>query len=111
MQIYWQNIFDNEEQKSYWDQSIANNGRAMIDFFLYSFLQIKTHEPKYKHAISSVEKQQYTRVDKLFLSYKDFIQKQKIDISMLIKEMKEYSQIFYHSLEPNIDNINLPHNN
>ena len=96
----WQNIFEaNDEVKKYWDTEIVAGRirRHFIDLFFYSFLQIKIQDNKY--SVKTEDKQQYTKVDGLFDSYKSFISEYKIDKQELIEEIKQYALIFKNNFD------------
>ena len=73
---YWKPAFEaNEEQKLYWDQ-IINSGTKkyhLIDLFLYALLMIKVRGEGY--TVTTEDKLEYEKVDKLFGSYKNFVEK------------------------------------
>jgi uncharacterized protein with ParB-like and HNH nuclease domain len=96
----WQNIFEaNDEVKKYWDTEIVAGRirRHFIDLFFYSFLQIKIQDNKY--SVKTEDKNQYTKVDGLFDSYKSFISEYKIDKQELIEEIKQYALIFKNNFD------------
>lgn len=117
---YWKPVFeDNEEQKKYWDQ-IINSGTKkyhLIDLFLYALLMIKVRGEDY--SVSTEDKLDYEKVDKLFISYKDFVEKymgkNKDDLMEIIyKAAQLFKQHFNprcktESLtsEPGFDRVNL----
>jgi uncharacterized protein with ParB-like and HNH nuclease domain len=97
---YWQNIFEaNEEVKKYWDTEIVAGRirRHFIDLFFYSFLQIKIQDNKY--SVKTEDKNQYTKVDGLFDSYKSFISEYKINKEELIEEIKHYALTFKNNFD------------
>lgn len=73
---YWKPVFEeNEDQKKYWDQIINSGSKKyhLIDLFLYALLMIKVRGENY--SVTTEDKLDYEKVDKLFLSYKDFVEK------------------------------------
>jgi uncharacterized protein with ParB-like and HNH nuclease domain len=106
---YWQNIFEaNEEVKKYWDTEIVAGRirRHFIDLFFYSFLQIKIQDNKY--SVKTEDKNQYTKVDGLFDSYKSFISEYKIDKQELIEEIKQYAILFKNNFDLQVLDSDLP---
>lgn len=100
---YWQQVFEKDaETKNYWDTEIVAGRlrRCFIDLFFYAFLQIKVQDSSSK--VSTEDKEEYTKVDGLFDSYKSFISKYNIDKNALMKEIKEYAQIFQQSFSPDV---------
>ena len=66
--------------------------KLYLILFVYSFLQIKIQDNKY--SVKTEDKNQYTKVDGLFDSYKSFISEYKIDKQELIEEIKQYALLF-----------------
>ena len=109
---YWQNVFEtNEEVKKYWDTEIVAGRirRHFIDLFFYSFLQIKIQDNKY--SVKTEDKNQYTKVDGLFDSYKSFISEYKIDKQELIEEIKQYALLFKNNFDIQVLDSELPAEN
>lgn len=101
--INWKSVFeDDEEVKEYWDQEVTS-GRAIrhnIDLFLQSYLFIKIQEPGLN--VSSQDKLRYFRVDSIFNSYKEFINRYQVPVNLIIEELKEYAQIYKSIINPKI---------
>jgi len=73
---YWKPVFEaDEDQKKYWDQIINSGSKKyhLIDLFLYALLTIKVRGEDY--SVTTEDKLDYEKVDKLFISYKDFVEK------------------------------------
>lgn len=91
---YWKEIFENDENdKEYWEKTLylGRFQRSIIDIFFYALLQIKVQEYK----VSTTDKVDFSRVDKLFTSYKRFITEYMNDNKTeILKQIKEYAQIF-----------------
>ncbi len=105
---YWKNIFEkNDQTKNYWDKEIVTGRlkRTFIDLFFYSFLQIKIQEPDLR--VRTEHKYQFSRVEMLFDSYKDFIKEYGIDKTELLIEIKEYAQLFRDNFDYDIINREL----
>lgn len=100
----WKEVFElNEEVKEYWDRTITTGRvkRTSIDLFFYSFLQIKIQEGSYK--INTEDKKEFSRVDKLFESYKKFVKEYYDDDKKdLVKEIKVYALLFKKIFDPEI---------
>ena len=74
--VYWKDIFEkDEETKTYWDREITAGRfrRSFIDLFFYAYLQIKIQDATL--GVTAEDKLQFSKVDKLFESYKKFIDK------------------------------------
>lgn len=105
----WKQVFESDEEtKDYWygDVTIGRTKRSCIDLFFYSFLQIKVQENSSK--IKSEDKVQFSRVDKLFESYKKFIKEYyNNNKNSLIDEIKDYAILFRNSFKPEITDRSL----
>lgn len=92
---YWKSVFESDlETKKYWDKEITTGRvkRTFIDLFFYAFLQIKSQDPSFK--VKSEDKIEYSRVDSLFESYKDFVKKHQPDKQQFLNEIKTYAELF-----------------
>jgi len=95
-ETYWKSVFEiDKETKDYWDQEIISGTQRphLIDIFFNAFLMIKIHDERYD--VSTEDKKEFMRVDKLFNSYKTFI-KQYLngDKDLIIQEVHECAKIF-----------------
>lgn len=100
---YWKPVFEaDESQKRYWDQ-IINSGTKkyhLIDLFLYALLMIKVRGEDY--SVTTEDKLDYEKVDKLFISYKDFVEKYiGGDKDELMKVIFETAMLFKDKFNPN----------
>lgn len=92
---FWKSVFEqDDETKEYWDLEITTGRtkRTFIDLFFYSYLQIKIQEKDLN--VNSKDKIEFSKVEKLFESYKSLIgnyQLEKIDV---LKEIREYAILF-----------------
>jgi uncharacterized protein with ParB-like and HNH nuclease domain len=93
---YWKRIFEeDDETKEYWDREISTGKftRSFVELFFYSYLQIKIQEKEYN--VSAEDKQLFSKVEKLFDSYKRFIKvycnNQKKPI---LEELHKYAEVF-----------------
>lgn len=92
---YWKEIFEkDDETKIYWDKEVTTGRlkRTFIDLFFYSYLQIKIQEKKLK--VKADDKIEFSKVDKLFESYKQFISSYNISKQEMLDEIKEYALLF-----------------
>lgn len=92
---YWRELFEKDlETKNFWDKEITTGRikRNNIDLFFYSFLQIKIQEDKLN--VSTDDKNDFTKVEGLFDSYKNFISKYGIDKKALVSEIRDYANIY-----------------
>ena len=93
--IYWKDIFElDEETKSYWDREITTGRltRTFIDLFFYSYLQIKIQDDSLN--IKSADKNEFSKVETLFESYKSIIKNYNLNKKDILAEIKEYAIIF-----------------
>lgn len=106
---YWVDVFEkDEEMREYWDQEITTGRmkRTFIDLFFFSFLQIKIQEKSLN--VKTDDKLLFSKVEKLFDSYKHFI---KVyydnDKRSILEEIREYAIIFRQTFNSNIINEEL----
>jgi uncharacterized protein with ParB-like and HNH nuclease domain len=108
---YWQSVFEKDpETKDFWDIEIfaGRLKRNFIDLFFYSFLQIKIQDHSLN--IKTDDKIEFTKVDGLFESYKNFIRNYNIDKLQLIAEIKEYAKVFQNNFDIDTIDSELPDN-
>ena len=109
-EVYWKDIFEkDEETKTYWDREITAGRfrRSFIDLFFYAYLQIKIQDATL--GVTAEDKLQFSKVDKLFESYKKFIDKYYAgDRSALRDEIRDYALLFRRIFDPEIVNQELP---
>lgn len=99
----WESVFEVEDDLDYWSQEIVTGRirRSLIDLFFDSFLQIKAQQKNY--GVSTEDKKSFGRVDWLFTSYKEFIEKyyggedRKLD---LVRELKPCADVFKRTFDP-----------
>jgi len=109
--VYWKNIFEkDDETKSYWDREITTGRlkRTFIDLFFYSYLQIKIQDNSLN--VTTDDKYDFSKVDSLFESYKKFIKEYKLDKLELLKELKDYAELFRTNFNYDIINEELTQN-
>ena len=96
----WFEIFEkDEESHTYWDQIITTGrfSRTYIDLFFYSFLLIKIQDSHYN--VSTEDKVRFSKVERLFESYKTFISKyMNDDKAAVLKEIREYAITFRNAI-------------
>lgn len=101
---YWKKVFElDEESKFYWDIEVTTGRykRSFIDIFFYSYLQIKIQISSY--FVKTEDKILFSKVDKLFDSYKKFIEKYyKGEKESILKEIREYAKIFKRTFDTEI---------
>lgn len=100
---YWKPVFEaDEEQKKYWDQ-IINSGTKkyhLIDLFLYALLMIKVRGEDY--SVTTEDKLDFEKVDKLFNSYKSFVEKYMgRDKDSLMMAIFDAAKLFMMNFNPN----------
>ncbi len=99
----WRDVFEKEDEiKEYWDQGVTSgrNIRNNIDLFLQSYLFIKIQEKDIN--VSSEDKERYFKIDSVFNSYKEFMNKYKQDRDSIINELKDYALIYKDTINPEI---------
>ena len=107
---YWKKLFEkDEETKEYWDKEITTGRlkRSFIDIFFHSYLQIKINDSSL--SVKTDDKVQFSKIDKLFESYKRFIKEycggKKEE---LLDEIKKYALSFKATFDPEIIDVELP---
>lgn len=107
---YWKNIFEqDDETKAYWDKEITAGRfrRSFIDLFFYSYLQIKIQNSSM--SVRTEDKVLFSKVDKLFESYKKFIDKYcGGNRTALRDDIRDYANLFRKIFDPEIVNNELP---
>ena len=103
-EAYWKDIFEkDEETKAYWDREVTAGRfrRSFIDLFFYAYLQIKIQDASF--AVTTEDKTIFTKVDKLFESYKKFIEKYcGGDHKALREEIRNYAKLFRQIFNPEV---------
>jgi uncharacterized protein with ParB-like and HNH nuclease domain len=105
---FWRDVFEfDDETKSYWDKEITTGRltRTFIDLFFYSYLQIKIQDPSLK--IKAIDKNEFSKVETLFESYKSIIKKYDLDKKKVLAEIKEYAILFKENFNYDIVNDEL----
>lgn len=107
---YWQKVFEADEDTiEYWEKTVTTGRikRSISDLFFYSFLQILIQDKSLN--VSAEDKLAFSRVDKLFDSYKQFIEKFYSGKKLaLLKEIKEYADVFRKTFDSGIIADELP---
>ncbi len=109
---HWKNVFEKDNDiKEFWDQEITTGRfkRNNIDLFLYSYLHIKLQDKNIN--ISSSEKANWGRANKLFNGYKKFIKETNTTKKELIEEIKEYAELYRKHIKYNVLDCMLTNNN
>ena len=111
-QKYWYNMFEKDDDtKTYWNREITTgrSKRSMIDLFFFSWLQIKTHDNTL--SIPEKDKVAFSKVEKLFDSYKRFIERYlSNDKQHVIDEIQTYADVFRKKFDYNITKSELSAN-
>jgi len=109
---YWRSVFEkDDETKEYWDREIATGRmkRTFIDLFFFSFLQIKIQDTALK--VNTEDKLTFSKVEKLFDSYKRFIKEYCAgDKRAILEEIRQYAAIFRTAMNANVVDDELPAN-
>ncbi len=105
---HWKGVFEKDnDTKNFWDQEITTGRfkRNNIDLFLYSYMQIKLQDLD----ISSKEKAKMSRVNKLFNGYQKLLNVAQITKEELVKEIKEYANIYSKYIRNDVVSSELTH--
>lgn len=108
----WREIFEKDNEiKQYWEQEITagRNKRTNIDLFLEAYLLIKIQQKDIK--VTTEDKLKYFKVESIFNSYKDFMKDYKISPELIIRELKEYAEIYKKIINPKIIEDDFDKNN
>ena len=107
---YWRSIFEkDEETKTYWDNEITTGRlrRTFTDLFFFSYLQIRIQDPAIP--IKTEDKVAFSKVEKLFDSYKRFIRDYcNNDKQKILDEIRQYSIIFRNAIDAGVVEKELP---
>lgn len=107
---YWQDVFEkDDETKAYWDKEVTTGRlkRSFTDLFFFSLLQIKMQDRSFN--VSTEDKLSFSKVEKLFDSYKVFIKKYlNDDKQRLLDDIKEYATIFRRTVSIDVIDKELP---
>ena len=107
---FWLNVFErDDETKEYWDREITTGRmkRTFIDLFFFSFLQIKIQDSALD--VKTDDKLSFSKVEKLFDSYKRFIKDYcGSDKHSILKEIREYAAVFRNAINADIIDDELP---
>lgn len=106
---YWLDTFEKDDEiKEYWDKEITTGRlkRTFIDLFFYSFLQIKIQDSTLE--VKTDDKLAFSKVEKLFESYKRFIKDYCDDKHALLNEIREYASLFRKAVNAEIIDNELP---
>lgn len=105
----WRLPFENDSKtKKYWDQEV-NAGRikrSLIDLFLYAFLQIKLQDKNYN--LTAKEKTDLGKVEQLFESFQQFVEKTGTSKAELRQEILDYAKVFKANFDPNTMDQEIP---
>ena len=104
-ELYWKKTFEQDkETRKYWDQGVTTgrNKRSVIDVFFHAYLQIKVNSS----SVPIEGKDQFSRIDNLFASYKRFDKKDKLSLG----DINDYAKSFKKMFDPEIVGKILPAN-
>lgn len=100
---YWEAEFEKDrDTKDFWDKEIITGRlrRKNIDLFLYSYLQIKINDERIN--VNLTDKSKWRRVDLLFHNYKKFREMNICTKEELVKDIKEYAQIYRENISSEV---------
>ena len=102
----WAAVFEKDpETRTYWNQEfeVGRLTRSLIDIFFDAYFQIFVQNPEYR--VSTEDKIVYSRLDRLALSYQDFIKKYcGGNKRPILGSMAEYANKFRTIFDPDILN-------
>ncbi len=99
----WKDVFEKDvEVKTFWDKEITAGRikRDNIDLFFHSFLQIKLQDENIN--VNTEDKKNFSKVEGLFDSYKQFIHNYNISKADLIAEIKEFALIYKNNIDHDV---------
>lgn len=102
-QEFWLDIFEKDNDCiKYWEQEVAAGSykRTLIDLFFYALLQIKIQDKSL--TVDTKDKILFSKMDRLFESYKYFGAKYEISRDDLLRDIKSYAQTFRQVIDPSI---------
>jgi len=105
----WKEVFEkDEETKQYWDRaiSVGRMPRTFSDLFFYAYLQIKKQEIAL--GVSNDDRDNFSRVENMFDSYKKMIKTYCPDKNAIIAEIKTYASIFRENFDYEVIEKSLP---
>lgn len=105
----WKEVFEkDDETKQYWDRaiSVGRMPRTFIDLFFYAYLQIKKQERTL--GVSKDDRDDFSRVENMFPSYKKMIKTYCPDKNAIIAEIKTYASIFRENFDYGVIEKSLP---
>lgn len=106
--LYWKDVYEkDEETKFFWDRVITTGRlrRTFIDLFFYSYLQIKINDNLIK--IKAEDKNEFSKVESLFDSYKALIKNYGLDKNTILEEITTYARLFRDNFNYDIINSEL----
>ena len=106
----WVGVFEKDDDiRTYWNQEFETGRitRTMIDVFFDSYFQLFVQDSDYK--VTTEDKIVYSRLDRLALSYQDFIKNYcNGDKHAVLASMSEYADIFRQIFDPNCLKRHMP---
>lgn len=98
----WETVFEaDKERRAYWGQEIATGRfkRSLIDIFFDSLLQILVEDDEID--VDAADKKAYEKVDKLFQSYRNFIETKGYRSKQFVLDaIKPYAEWFMQVFKP-----------
>ena len=99
----WVGVFEKDDDiRAYWSQEFETGRitRTMIDVFFDSYFQLYVQDSVYK--VNAEDKMVYGRLDRLALSYQDFIKDYcNGEKQVILAPMSKYAEIFRQIFDPN----------
>ena len=102
----WATVFEKDpETRTYWNQEmeVGRLTRSLIDIFFDAYFQLFVQNPDYK--VSTEDKIVYGRLDRLALSYQDFIKKYcGGNKKAILESLAQYASKFRDIFDPDVLN-------
>ena len=100
----WESVFETDsDTREYWDQEVTTGRlkRSLIDLFFDSLLQILVEDGEID--VKEADKKAYERVDRLFQSYRSFIELKKYRSKQFVLDaIKPYASRFRLLFKPDV---------
>ena len=108
----WKKVFDIDEARTFWGtdgaarrQSKGKNNR-IVERFFHAFVRVKMWD--FKDKLSETQRKGYVKMENVFTTCKDFVEKFGMDKQALAEEIIEYAQLFRKNFDKEILNDRIP---
>lgn len=108
----WKKVFDIDESRTFWGtdgaarrQSKGKNNR-IVERFFHAFVRVKMWD--FKDKLSEAQRKSYVKMENVFTTCKDFVEKFGMDKQALAEEIIEYAKLFRANFDKEILNERIP---